>query len=104
MRFLDRPGRDRARPALAQLVDYHHPLDLAGALPDAVDAEVAVEALAGVLAHIAAAAEHLDAAIDYAARHLAGVELDLRGLGVDRLAVDPSAALPGHLVGQRPRR
>ena len=62
-------------------------LDLAGALPDPLDAELAEEALGDVLAHVAAAAEDLHGAVGDAAGHLADVELDHRALGMGDLEV-----------------
>ena len=63
------------------------PLDLRRALPDPVDPELAEEALGGVLAHVAAAAEDLDDAVGAAERGLAGEQLRERRLGVDDLRV-----------------
>ena len=71
--LLERPGDDQA-------------LDLGGALPDPIDAELAEEALGRVLAHVAAAAEHLDDAIRAAEGRLRGEQLGERRLGVDDLA------------------
>src|SRR5262245_2848993 len=57
-------------------------LDLGGALPDPLHAQLAEEALGDVLAHVAAAPEDLHGAVGDAARHLRGVELRHRGLRV----------------------
>ena len=55
---------DHAREAaLEEAPGDDQALDLAGALPDAVDPQLAQEALGDVLAHVAAAAEDLDAAV-----------------------------------------
>src|SRR5688500_14866380 len=66
----------RRLPALQQSVGDDQALDLAGALPDALDAQLAIEALGHVLAHVAAAAEDLHRAVGDAVRHLGGVELN----------------------------
>src|ERR1700759_4957330 len=80
--------------ALGHLAGDDHALDLAGALPDPLDAELAEEALGDVLAHVAAAAEHLDGAVGDPARHLRAVELGHRALRVRHLdigaTVDPA--------------
>src|SRR5580700_9016926 len=71
--------------ALDHLAGDDHALDLAGALPDAFDAQLAVEAFGDVLAHVAAAAEDLDGAVGDAAGHLRAVQLGHRALGVRHL-------------------
>src|SRR5271169_3886012 len=68
--------------ALDHLAGDDHALDLAGAFPDAFDAQLAVEALGDVLAHVAAAAEDLDGPVGDAAGHLRAVQLGHRALGV----------------------
>src|SRR5687768_6402229 len=102
----------RRLPALQQSVCDDQALDLAGALPDPFHAQLAIEALGDVLAHVAAAAEDLDSAVGDAVRHLPSVELHHRALGVadfhvftgiDRLggAIDHQARgpQPGQAVG-----
>src|SRR5439155_12856932 len=73
--------------AFGHLAGDDHALDLAGALPDPLDAKLAEKALGDVLAHVAAAAEHLDGAVGDAARHLRAVELGHRALRVRHLHV-----------------
>src|SRR5262245_61147253 len=67
--------RQRCLPALVEAAGDDDPLDLAGAFPDAVDAQLAEEALGHVLPHIAAAAEDLHRAVGHPVRHLRGIEL-----------------------------
>src|SRR5580692_12150902 len=88
--------------ALDHLAGDDHALDLAGALPDALDAELAVEAFGDVLAHVAAAAEDLDRAVRDAARHLRAVQLGHRALGVRHLGIDAAVDAPRGLVGHGP--
>src|SRR5579885_438482 len=85
--------------ALEEAVGDDQALDLAGALPAAVDAQLAVEALGDVLAHVAAAAEDLHRPIGDPARHLGGIELRHGALGVARLAVGPGVDLFRRAVG-----
>src|SRR4051812_37193210 len=54
---------DRADAALLEGARDDQPLDLAGPLPEPVDAELAQEPLGRKLAHVAAAAEDLDDAV-----------------------------------------
>src|SRR6185295_13516286 len=82
---LDRDGGLRRRereqavePALVDLVRDHEPLDLGRALPDPVDAQLAPQPLHRLLAHVAAAAEDLHAAVDDAVGRLGAAELDHR--------------------------
>src|ERR1700750_838466 len=75
-----------------------HALDLAGALPDPLDTELAEEALSHVLAHVAAAAEHLDGAVGDTTRHLRGVELGHRALRVRHLDIRAAVDAAGRLV------
>jgi hypothetical protein len=89
---------------LGHLAGDDHALDFAGALPDPLDAELAEEALGHVLAHVAAAAEHLDGAVGDPARHLRGVELGHRALRVRHLHVGATVDAAGRLVDQRPGR
>ena len=77
---VDAPALERARDDQA--------LDLARALPDPIDAQLAEVALRRVLAHVAASAEDLDDAIRTGERRLRGEQLGERRLGVDDLA-DP---------------
>src|ERR1700749_1997788 len=70
--LLDAIGDEVLQAALGHLVGDDHPLDLRGALPDAVDPDVAVEPLDRVLAHVAAAAEDLQRAVDDPAGRLRG--------------------------------
>src|SRR2546426_2892593 len=58
------------------------PLNLARAIPDAVDARVAPHALQRELAHQSHAAEDLDCPVRDAGNHLGGEELGLRDLAV----------------------
>src|SRR5687767_9455685 len=62
-------------------------LDLLGALEDVHDLGVAVEALHGVLAHVAVAAQDLDRALRHPGGGAAGLELAHRALGVGVAAV-----------------
>ena len=78
------------------------PLDLAGAFPDPVDAQLAEEALGDVLAHIATAAENLHCAVGDPARHLGGIELRHGALGMARLAVDAGVDLLRRAIGHEP--
>src|SRR3954471_13137122 len=78
---------DRADAALLERARDDQPLDLAGALPEAVDAQLAQEALRRELAHVAAAAEHLDDAVRATPRRLGREQLGERRLGVDDLLV-----------------
>ena len=81
------------RPApLGELVGDDQPLDLAGALPDPLDPQLAEEPLGDVLAHVAAAAEDLERPVRDPVGHLGGVQLDHRAAGVQ------------HLACRRPRR
>src|SRR3954451_24272706 len=64
------------------------PLDLAGALPDAVDSQLAEEPLGYVRPHVAPAAERLHAAVGAAPCGLAREELRHAGVGVHELPVD----------------
>src|SRR5918996_269499 len=73
-RLLDRQTRDRAGD--------DQPLDLRGALEDRVDLGVAVHALDGELARVAAAAEDLHRALRRPDRDLAALQLRHRALGV----------------------
>src|SRR2546421_1363105 len=84
--------------AFGHLAGYYHALDLAGALPDALDPQLAEEPLGHVLAHVAAAAEHLDGAVGDPAGHLRGVELGHRALGVRHLHVRAAVDAAGGLV------
>ena len=91
--LLHRIGRGAQRRAHAGVVAFNllqisaggdalhggHHLQLARALVDGKDARVAVEALARILFHEAAAAMHLDAVVGALVGVLAGVELDQRG-------------------------
>ena len=72
----------RLDAALEEAAGDDEALDLARA-PDAVDPHLAVEARHRVLQHVAAAAEHLEGAVDDAAGGLGGVELCHRDLAVD---------------------
>src|SRR5918996_2350569 len=70
------PAGERVRPPLAELVADDRPLDLGRALPDAIHAELPVEAFHRVLAHVPASSVDLDGAVDDAPRRLRGVKLD----------------------------
>src|SRR3982074_2583682 len=65
-----------------QLARDDVPLDLAGAVPDALNARVAPQAFEGKLIHQAHAAEDLDRTVRHAREHLGRVELGLRNLAV----------------------
>ena len=88
------PARHPRRAALDELVGEHDALDLRRPLPDAVDAQVAVQPLDGVLAHVAAAAEDLHGPVDDAAGHLRGVELHGGGAGVQGARVERRGRSP----------
>src|SRR4051794_16447270 len=81
---LERTGHDQA-------------LDLARALPDAVDAQLAQEALGDVGAEVAAAAEHLHGAVGAPPRRLGDEQLRHRRLRVYDLGVGPGVGEPRHL-------
>src|SRR5918992_467966 len=70
----DLPTRDRPR--------HHEALDLGGALEDRVDLRVAVHPLHRELARVAVPTEDLDRPLGRPHRHLAGLELGHRALGV----------------------
>src|SRR6266550_580270 len=65
----------RADAALEEAAGDDHALDLARALPDPVDAELAEVALHGMLGHVATAAEDLERAVGDPVRRLRGIEL-----------------------------
>src|SRR5262249_9117217 len=92
------------RAALDHLAGDDRALDLAGALPDPLDPELAVEALGHVLAHVAAAAEDLHRAVGDPPGHLRAVELGHRALGVSDLDVAAPVDAAGGLVGEGPGR
>src|SRR5262245_66600135 len=66
---MTRPPKDsrlfdqRRLSTLQQAIGDDQALDLARALPDALDPQLAIEALRHVLAHVAASAEDLDGAV-----------------------------------------
>ena len=81
------------------------PLDLGRALPDPVDAQLAQVPLGGELAHVAAAAEHLDDPVRAAPRGLGGEQLgDRRALAWTTLGSAPAVHEPRGLARQQPRR
>src|SRR3954468_13619012 len=85
----DRPRDDQA-------------LDLRGPLEDRVDLGVAVHALDRELARVAVAAEDLDRPLGRPDRHLAGLELAHRALGVlEAVVVAPH---PGGAPHEQPGR
>src|SRR4051794_131966 len=88
-------------PAPLQRAGDDQPLDLAGALPDAIHAQLAIEALRHVGAHVAAPAEYLQAAVRAAAGRLAHEQLRHRGLGVDDLGVGAGVDQARHLKRQQ---
>src|SRR6185295_19055970 len=92
------PPAITTQPPLLDLPGDHHALDLAGAFPDAVDADVAVQPLDRVLAHVAAAAQDLHRLVDHAAGHLGGIELQRRGAGVLHLLVEAGVQLGADAV------
>src|ERR1700730_19305737 len=75
------------RAALDHLIGDDRPLDFAGAFPDALDAQFAVEALGHVFPHVPAAAEDLHGAVGDPPGHLRAVELRHRALRVRDLDV-----------------
>ena len=93
---VDAPPLQRARDDQA--------LDLARALPDPVDAQLAEVALGRVLAHVAAAAEDLEHAVRAGERGLGGEQLGERRLRVDDLRVRAGVGEPGGLAREQPRR
>src|SRR3990172_9029712 len=98
------PARIGLVAALAELVADHRALDLGGPLPDAVDAELAPDALDGLLAHVAASAEDLHGLVGHPARGLRAHELDRARERVELLARGPAAGgLPPHAVEHRLR-
>jgi hypothetical protein len=95
------PAGVHAVPALAQLVADHHALDLARALPDPVDAKLAVEPLHRLLPHVAAPAVDLHGAVDDASGRLAAQQLHGSSERVQFLAIGAAArGLPAHPVQQ----
>src|SRR5262249_52629229 len=86
--------------ALDHLAGDDRALDLAGALPDPLDPQLAVEALGHVLAHVAAPAEDLHRAVGDPPGHLRAVELGHRALGVRDLDVAAPVDAAGGLVGE----
>ena len=88
-------------PAALQRARHDQPLDLARALPDAVDAQLAQEALGDVGAHVAAPAEHLHRAVGAAVRGLGDEQLRHRRLGVHDLRVGALVGEPRDLERQR---
>ena len=89
--LLECPGDDQA-------------LDLRRPLPDPIDPQLAEEPLGRVLAHVAAATEHLDDAVSAAEGCLGGEQLGERRLRVDDLRVRTGVRQPGRLAGEQPRR
>src|ERR1700760_513339 len=89
---------DDSWAAFEQLAGDDGALDLAGAFPDAFDAEFAVEALGYVLAHVAAAAEHLDGPVGDPVGHFRGVQLGHRTLRVGDLDVSAGVDAAGRFV------
>src|SRR5689334_18658592 len=79
------PSHQRRQTPLAELVRDDHPLHLAGALPDPLHPQLAVEPLGDVLAHVAAAAKDLHGTIGHPVGHLRGVQLDHRAATVQQL-------------------
>ena len=76
------------------------PLDLARAVPDALDASVSPPALDLVLADQAHAAEHLHRSVGDAAERLGGHQLGHRDVGVGHGAVvDAGGCLQGEQLG-----
>src|SRR6516162_2686695 len=78
----------------------HELLDLGGSLEDVVDLGVAVPALDRELACVAVASQDLDRALGHPYRHLAGLELAHRALGVFEAL--PGAAHPRGPPHQQP--
>ena len=92
----------RSTPAALQRARDDQPLDLARALPDAVHAQLAEEALGDVRAHVAASAEDLEAAVGAAVGGLAHEQLRHRRLRVHDLRVGAGVGQPRHLERQQP--
>src|SRR5438552_11776549 len=89
---IDLPGCERPRDDQA--------LDLAGAFEKGVDLGVAVPFLDGEVADVAVAAADLDRLLGDLDRHLAGLELRHRALGLVELAIVP--VFPQGPSAQRP--
>ncbi len=91
-----KPDRQVTRPAcgaaLRHLVGDDHPLDLGGALPDPIDAQLAVEPFGDVLPHESAPAEDLHGAVGDAVGGLA------------TRTASPSSTGRAGPSGRRPRR
>ncbi len=102
--IMSSPSRRRgARPALEQAARDDHALDLARALPDAVDAQLAEVPLGRVLGHVAAAAEDLHRPVGDPPCHLRCIQLRHRHLSVDDPGVAVRVELVRGMVGQEPR-
>ena len=59
-----------AQAALLDLAANDGALNFGSSFPDAIDAQIPVQALHRVLTHITAASENLQRAVDHAASHL----------------------------------
>ena len=75
-------------------------LDFRRALPDAIDAHVAIQPLHRVLAHIAAPAENLHRLVEHAAGHFGRLELQRARPRMDELAVDAVVDLPRYAIDE----
>src|SRR6476469_3120612 len=95
----------RLDAAALEPAGHDQPLDLAGALPDAVDPQLAQEPLGCVRPHVAAAAERLHRPVGAAVCRLAGEQLGRAGPVVHQLAVGGwVVGHAGDVVDQQPRR
>ena len=98
------PGTDHGLHATPlEAARHDQPLDLARALPDALDAELAPEPLGGVRAHVAAPAEDLHDPVGDPVRRLAREQLRHRGLRVHQLRVCALVVQAGGLVREQAR-
>ena len=97
------PAEIRCGAALEQTARDDHALDLARALPDPVDPQLAEMARCRTVEAVAPAAEHLHGAVGDPARGLRGIELGHRNLAVDDLAIGELVEGVGRVVGHEPR-
>src|SRR4051812_42609899 len=91
----------RRRAAVHQLASHDDSLNLTGALPDSLYAQLPIHPLGHVPPHVTAPAEDLHGPIRDSSRHLRAVQLGHRGLCVQGLAVDARIDRARHLVEHR---